>query len=132
MLNNVFRGVLYHSSWRCCESSRRDAGEGYRFLIECSKIYYNGSIPFRSSDYVGQGRCFTSSCSPNHDCTNLVAWISTLSSWKIPSPAGYKICIIGWTWSAKISLFFTPVIHPFRVTMGPAEKHDPYHGLTVG
>ncbi|GFW64257.1 hypothetical protein TNCV_2415081 [Trichonephila clavipes] len=66
--------------------------------------------------------------------------MGALSSRKIPCPAGNKVCIIGWTWSAEIFLYFSPVIHPFRVTIDPAKNHnmtvhimtDPFPCLTVG
>ncbi|CAL1292055.1 unnamed protein product [Larinioides sclopetarius] len=53
---------------------------------------------------------------------------------------GNEVCITGWTWSAKISLYFSPVVLPFRVTIGPAENYytaahimtDPLPCLTVG
>ncbi|GFX17448.1 hypothetical protein TNCV_1494621 [Trichonephila clavipes] len=51
-------------------------------------------------------------------------WLGALSSWKIPFPAGKEICIVEWTRSAKISLYFSPVIPYFRVTIGLAENHD--------
>ncbi|CAL1289514.1 unnamed protein product, partial [Larinioides sclopetarius] len=38
-----------------------DAGGGYRFRIERSKIDHNGSIILRSGDCEGQGSCLTSS-----------------------------------------------------------------------
>ncbi|GFX38364.1 nuclear pore complex protein Nup107 [Trichonephila clavipes] len=63
-----------------------------------------GSIILRLDDCASQGR---------------------LSSWKIPSPEGNKVYIIGWTWSAKISLYFySPVINHSRIMISPAENQD--------
>ncbi|GFX51052.1 integrase catalytic domain-containing protein [Trichonephila clavipes] len=88
---------------RYCENTGREASWGYRFRIERSKIDHNGLIILRSRDGVSQG---------------------PLLYWKIPSPSENKINIIGLTRSAKISLYFFPVILPFRFTIGPAETHD--------
>ncbi|GFU70615.1 hypothetical protein TNCV_2971751 [Trichonephila clavipes] len=43
----MFRGILYHSSWRYCECSGRDAGGQYRFHIRRSKIDHKGSLTLR-------------------------------------------------------------------------------------
>ncbi|GFU27598.1 hypothetical protein TNCV_3825321 [Trichonephila clavipes] len=51
-------------------------------------------------------------------------WIGALLTRKISFPAGSKVHIIGWTWIAKISLYFFPVILLFTVTIGSAENHD--------
>ncbi|GFT02237.1 hypothetical protein TNCV_84901 [Trichonephila clavipes] len=34
------------------------------------------------------------------------------------------MCIIEWTWSAKIPLYLSQVILPFRVAIEPAEKDE--------
>ncbi|GFW76326.1 hypothetical protein TNCV_1581051 [Trichonephila clavipes] len=62
--------------------------------------------------------------SSNHDRTSTAARIGGLTSSKIPYHAGDNVYIIGWTSSAKMSLYFSPVIVPFRVAIGPAENHD--------
>ncbi|GFV07602.1 hypothetical protein TNCV_4941061 [Trichonephila clavipes] len=91
--------------------------------ISIPKIDHNGSIILRSGECASQVRCLTqASCSSNHDWISPAAWMGALSSCKIPSTVGNKVCIIAWTWSAKISLHFTPVILPFRVTIDPEEK----------
>ncbi|GFW37019.1 hypothetical protein TNCV_5019171 [Trichonephila clavipes] len=47
---------------------------------------------------AGKGIYLTSSsCSSNHDWPSPVAWRETLSSWKIPSPAGNKV----YDWSSS-------------------------------
>ncbi|GFT15867.1 hypothetical protein TNCV_3314541 [Trichonephila clavipes] len=55
-------------------------------------------------------------------------------------PSRKKVCILGWTWSVKISLHFSPVILPFWVSIDLAENYettaqimiDPPPCLTVG
>ncbi|GFX25404.1 hypothetical protein TNCV_1423881 [Trichonephila clavipes] len=66
----------------------------------------------------------SSASSSNHVWTSPGAWIGALSSWKTPSPAENKVSNIGWTWSAKNVLYFSPVIFHFRIIIGPAENHD--------
>ncbi|GFX16034.1 hypothetical protein TNCV_4702931 [Trichonephila clavipes] len=44
----------YFTSLKYCESSGRDAGGGYLFRIERSKMDHNGSIIVRLCDYAGQ------------------------------------------------------------------------------
>ncbi|GFV29447.1 hypothetical protein TNCV_2898411 [Trichonephila clavipes] len=50
--------------------------------------------------------------------------MGVLSSKKISSSAGNKVCIIGMDLAAKISLYFSPVIPPFRVKIVTAENYD--------
>ncbi|GFU86164.1 hypothetical protein TNCV_368221 [Trichonephila clavipes] len=49
----VFGEILYHSSWRYCESSGRDTGGEYRFHIKRSQINRNGLIILSLGDYAG-------------------------------------------------------------------------------
>ncbi|GFW59231.1 hypothetical protein TNCV_2781621 [Trichonephila clavipes] len=104
------------------ENSGRDVG-GYRFHIVYSKVDHKNSIILRLSDCAGQGRCLTpfilvfdKPLLNNCRCMDY-------HSGKFNFPAGNKVCIIEWTLSAKISLYF-PVVLPFRVTIGSAENHD--------
>ncbi|GFW38423.1 hypothetical protein TNCV_1332761 [Trichonephila clavipes] len=59
-----------------------------------------------------QVRCLTlSSYSTRHDWTGPTALIGALSSWKIPSLAENKVCIIGWTCCQVIYSQFGLAIH---------------------
>jgi hypothetical protein len=77
---------------------------------------------FKSGDYAGQGRCWSSPlCSPNHDRTVSAVWLGALSSCKTASLFRYNVWIIGCTWLPNLSTYSLAIIRPWRIIMGPRE-----------
>ncbi|GFV88364.1 hypothetical protein TNCV_1241771 [Trichonephila clavipes] len=60
-------GIVHHFSWKYCESSGRDAGGGYRFRIERSKIDHNIATILRSISWLRLVRKKTIHGCPYHD-----------------------------------------------------------------
>jgi hypothetical protein len=110
--------LFYHSSWRTASSYFRDVEGRNLFLILVSKTDQSGSIVFKSGEYAGQGRCWSSpSCPSNHDWTVQAVWIGTLSSWKTASLFGNNVWIMGCTLLLNLSMYSLGVIRPWRVIM---------------
>ncbi|GFU23938.1 hypothetical protein TNCV_3331861 [Trichonephila clavipes] len=65
-------------------------------------------------------------------CLGKFRYMDWLLAWKIPYPVGYKVCCIGWIWLVKTSLYFSPMILPFRVMISPAENHDTDDHIMIG
>jgi hypothetical protein len=84
-------------------------------------------VKFKSGDYTGQGRCWSSpSCSSNHDSTVLAVWMGGLSSCKTASLFGNNIWIMGCTWLPNLSMYSLAIIrylHTEHKQKINAEKH---------
>jgi hypothetical protein len=79
-------------------------------------------LMFKSGDYAGQGRCWSSpSCSWNHDWTVPAVWIGALSPWRTTSFFGNNVWIMGCTWLPNLFTHSLAVIRPWRVIIGPTE-----------
>ncbi|GFX24577.1 hypothetical protein TNCV_3343571 [Trichonephila clavipes] len=122
-------------NWVASSESLRTTGlEEYCTIlhIDISKVW--GEVLLKVINSVlnaGQDRCLTPFfCSSNHcwtshdmDKCDIIAsklhFRDDISGNTFP-PTGNKFCNIRCTWTAKIYLYFSPVILPFRVMIGPA------------